>query len=176
MKRLISIFLVLMLVFNSAGYLILFYQLKKHFKKEAFSKLENFIDTKDLVEINVSKSNYENEDENFHFVEPHEIKYYGKMYDIARTEYKGDTVKIYALSDENEDNLHNFFALFLYKNLSDKYSRAAGVIHSIIMIASLPSDLKINAFFTESAIFIFILLPDLTGYQDIPTPPPKFSV
>lgn len=165
-----------MLLFNSAGYLILFYQLKKHFKKTAFSKLENFIDTKDLVEITVSKSTYENEDESFQFIEPHEIKYYGKMYDIARTEFRSDTVKIYALSDENEDNLQNVFALFISKNLSDKYSGAAGVIHSIIKLASLPSDITTKAFFTESALFIFILLPELNDYRDIPTPPPKFFV
>ena len=168
--------MVVMLLFNSAGYILLFYQLKKIFKKEAFSKLENFIEEKDLVEIKVSKTVYENPDENFYFVEEHEIKYYGKMYDIAKVEFSGDSVKIHALSDANEDNLHNFFALFLSKNLNDKYSRASTALHSIIQDAGLPCIWNVKTFFEKKVLHVFIFLQNLSDYPDIPTPPPKFFV
>ena len=173
LKRLISILLAMTLIFNSAGYILVFYQLKKYFKKEAFSKLENYIDPKDLTTIVISKHQYDNEDENFYFVEPHEIKYFGKMYDIARTDFTEDSVVIHALNDENEDNLHELFAFFFTRNLNDKYSHTASIINKIINDAGLPTIITFNAFWRENVFFIFVLLNDLTGYKDLPDPPPK---
>lgn len=173
LKRFISILLVILLIFNSAGYILVFYQLKKYIKKEALSKLENYINPGDLTTIVVSKHQYENEDENFFFVEPHEIKYYGKMYDIARIEHTADSVRIVALSDENEDNLHELFAQFITRSLNDKYSKAASVINKIINDAGLPTEITLNAFWRENVFFIFVFLTDLSEYKDLPDPPPK---
>lgn len=173
LKRLISILLVIMLIFNSAGYIIVFYQLKKYIKKEALSKLENYINPEDLTTIVISKHQFENEDDNFFFVEPHEIKYFGKMYDIARIEHTADSVRIHALSDENEDNLHELFAQFISRSLNDKYSKAASVINKIINDAGLPVNITFNAFWRENVFFIFVFLTDLSDYNDLIDPPPK---
>lgn len=176
LKRLISILLALTLIFNSAGYIVVFYQLKKYFKKEAFSKLENYINPNDLTTIVISKHQYENEDENFFFVEPHEIKYYGKMYDIARTEFTEDSVSFHALSDENEDNLHELFTFFFTRNLNDKYSHTASIINKIISDAGLPTAMTLNAFWRENVFFIFVFLLDLSGFENLPDPPPKLLI
>lgn len=176
MKRLISILLVMMLIFNSAGYVLVFYQLKKYFKKEAFSKLEKYINPADLTTIVVSKYQYENEDENFYFVEPHEIKYFGKMYDIARTEFTADSIRIYALNDENEDNLHELFAQFFSRTLNDKYSHFASVISHIILDSGLPVVFDDIARFKEHSYFNITLIHILKLYFDVPTPPPKLLI
>jgi len=173
LKRIVSILIVLMLIFNSAGYILVFYQLKKYIKKEALSKLENYIHPGDLTTIVISKHQFENEDDNFFFVEPHEIKYYGKMYDIARIEHTADSVRIIALNDENEDNLHEIFAQFITRSLNDKYSQTASVINKIINDASLPTETTLNAFWRENVFFIFVYLTDLSEYNDLPDPPPK---
>lgn len=162
-----------MLLFNSAGYVIVYFQLKSYFKKEAFSKLENYINPEELTTIILTKYEFENEDENFHFVEPHEIKYHGKMYDISRIEHVGDLVKIIALSDENETNLRNLFAKFFTKNLNDKYSRTASILNSLISDAGLPNKFD-NIYLTSKGICIdFINFPILNNFIEIPTPPPK---
>lgn len=176
LKRLISILLVMMLVFNSAGYVFVFYQLKKYFKKEAFSKLENYINPDDLSTIVVSKYQYENEDDNFYFVEPHEIKFYGKMYDIARTDFTDDSVKITALNDENEDNLHELFAQFFSRTMNDKYSHYASVLSLIIIDSGLPAQFDDVARFKEYSYFNITLIHILKTFFDVPTPPPKILV
>ncbi len=165
-----------MLIFNSAGYIIVFFQLKSFFKKEAFSKLENFINPEDLTTITLSKYEFENESDNFFFIEPQEIKYFGKMYDISRIEFYNDSVKIFALNDENETNLHNLFAQYFTKSLNDKYSRTASILHSLIGDAGLP--IKFDSIFLSSkgVCIDFICFPILNNYLDIPTPPPKFLI
>lgn len=166
----------LILIFNSAGYIVVFYQMKKYFKNEAFQRLENYIKPEDLSTIVLSRYEFENENENFYFVEPHEIKYFGKMYDIARIEQYNDTVKIFALSDENEDNLHELFAQFFSRNINDKYSRTASIISLIISDAGLPIEFIGNTSWREGVCFSFIFVPIIKNYFDIPTPPPKYLI
>ncbi len=163
-----------MLVFNSAGYVIIYFQLKSYFKKEAFRKLENYVKQDDLTTIILTRYEFENQNENFYFVEPHEIKYHGKMYDISRIEFEGNYVRIIALSDDNETNLNNLFALFFTRSLNDKYSKTASIIHNLIGDAGLP-----NKFDGISNLrkFLFkneISYPLQNIIIDIPLPPPRF--
>lgn len=162
-----------MLLFNSAVYVIVYFQMKSYFKKEAFCKLENYIKQEELATIILTKYEFENEDGNFHFVEPHEIMYHGKMYDISRIEHNGDIVKITALSDENETNLRNLFAIFFTKSLNDKYSRTASVLNSLISDAGLPYKFESISPPSKGICIDFIYFQILSNYFDIPTPPPK---
>lgn len=162
-----------MLLFNSAGYVIIYFQLKSYFKKEAFSKLENYVKLEDLTTIVLTKYEFENEDENFHFVEPHEIKYHGKMYDISRIEFNGDMVKIIALSDENETNLRNLFAQYFTKSLNDKYSAVASIINSLISDGGLPNKFDGISPLSKDICIDFIFFQTLNNFFEIPTPPPK---
>lgn len=173
LKRAISILLVLMLLFNSAGYVIVFFQLKSYFKKEARSKLENFINKNDLATIELTKAEFDNQNEEFYFVEPHEIMYHGKMYDISRIEYESDKVKIIGICDENETNLNELFSMYFAKSLNDKYSRAASIVNTLISDAGLP--LKYDGIYptNKDICYEFIFFPIFGISIDIPTPPPK---
>jgi hypothetical protein len=53
-------------------------------------------------------------------VDEHEIKVNGKMYDISRIEKAGDTLLVYCLHDEAEDNLLAFLNKILSLPLKDK--------------------------------------------------------
>jgi hypothetical protein len=163
-----------MLLFNSAGYIIIYFQLKSYFKKEAFSKLENYIKQEELTTIILTKYEFENEDENFYFVEPNEIMFHGKMYDISRIEHDGNKVKIIALSDENETNLKDLFAQFFTRNLNDKYSKTASILHSLIGDAGLPFNYDGIFPLNSNLLNNKILYPILNIFIDIPYPPPKF--
>lgn len=165
-----------MLLFNSAGYVIVYFQLKSFFKKQAFAKLENFVKQEDLTTIVLSKYEFENEDENFHFVEPHEIRYHGNMYDISRIEFEGETVKIIALSDENETNLKNLFAQFFTRCLNDKYSNTASAIQSLIIDAGMPVNFDGVSAIKQDIYFSNLYLPTLNTILDIPYPPPRFAL
>lgn len=166
--------MVSMLILNSAGYVIVYFQLKSTFKKDARYKLESLLKKEDLTTIVLSKYDFENEDEDFYFVEPHEIKYFGKMYDVSRIEHSEDSVKIIALNDEKEDNLNDLFAQFFTRNLNDKYSKTASVIKLIITDAGLPIEFQSTSSWREDMCYNFIFVPILKNFYDVLTPPPKY--
>ena len=57
-----------------------------------------------------------------------EIKVEGRMYDIARLEVRGDSVIVFALHDEAEDNLISFLQTVLKRSATDKKPIPSSVI------------------------------------------------
>jgi hypothetical protein len=162
-----------MLVFNSAGYVLVYFQLKHFFQKESFRKIIENIPDSDITKIVLSHDEFNNQDENFYFVEENEVKYYGRMYDIMGIEKRTDSVVLYALSDENEDVLNDLFAVYFSKNLNDKYSKTASVLNNLIKDAGLPIEFNSTLSWREDKCNFFIFVPILKTYLEIPTPPPK---
>lgn len=66
-------------------------------------------------------------------VDDHEVKVDGKMYDIARMVLKNDTIKIYALHDQAEDNLIAFLNELIRRSTTDKKQ----VPSQLVQLASL---------------------------------------
>jgi len=162
-----------LIILNSAGFVIVYFQLKNTFQKNAFIILENISEIEGLTTIVLPLDEFENEDEKFHFVESNEVEYFGKMYDIFRIDYSGDSVKIIALCDEKEDNLNELFEKFFTKNLNDKYSNTASIINLIISDAGLPVEFNGISSWREDVCYSFIFVPIFKNLLDIPTPPPK---
>ena len=175
MKKILSIILISLLIFNSAGYVLVFFQLKYSFQKDAFSKLENFLEPSELTVINIPAREYQYGSENFYIVKDNEISFYGKLYDISSIDFHNDSVRIVALSDDNENKLHDLFELALNKNLNDKFSKTASIIKLLITEAGLPTEYKSTSSWREDMCYNFIFVPILENFFDIPTPPPKFS-
>ncbi len=164
-----------MLVFNSAGYVLMYFELKYFFKKEAFGKLENYIDREELTVFNVTKDVYENGDANLHWVHKREFTYFGKYYDVSSVKYNGDSVEITCLADENETKLGEVFELFFCLNVTDKLSKAptSNIIKNLIVDAGLPLEFNGDLSWREDKCFNFIFVPILKVFYDVPTPPPK---
>ena len=169
----LSILLISLLMFNSAGYVLVFFQLKNSFKKEAFSKLENYLIPSDMTVINISKNEFFEGSEGFHWINDKEFSFYGKMYDISQVEFLNDSVKIVALSDDKENKLNDFFELALNKNLNDKFSKTASIIKLLITEAGLPTEFQSASSWREDMCYNFIFVPILENFFDVPSPPPK---
>jgi hypothetical protein len=173
LKKILSILLVSLLIFNSAGYVLVYFQLKFSFQKEALSKLENFLEPSEMTVINISANEFRNGSDNFFRVNDKEINFYGKLYDISQVEYINDSVKIVALSDDNENKLNEFFEYTLNKNLNDKYSKTASIIKLLITEAGLPTEFTSTSSWREDMCYNFIFVPILENFFDVPSPPPK---
>ena len=173
LKKILSILLISLLIFNSAGYVLVFFQLKFTFNKEAFSKLENYLAPSELTVINITKNEFFEGSENFRWVSEKEFSFYGKMYDISQIEFINDSVKIVALSDDNENKLNEFFEQTLNKNLNDKYSKTASIIKLLITEAGLPTEFSSASSWREDMCYNFIFVPILKTTIEVPSPPPK---
>jgi hypothetical protein len=173
LKKTLSILLVSLLIFNSAGYVLIFFQLKFSFQKQAFSKLENYLEPSEMTVINISKKEYLNGSQNFYQISEKEINFFGKLYDISQIEIINDSVKIIALSDDNENKLNDFFEQTLNKNLNDKYSKTASIIKLLITEAGLPTEFSSASSWREDMYYNFIFVPILKTTIEVPSPPPK---
>lgn len=173
MKKSLSVILILFLLFNSAGYVLLYFQLKYIFKNDSYSKIKENLKEEETTEIIISKDIYENGNDDFYFVEPNEFIYHGNMYDVSSVSIDGDKVKISCYKDDKETNLNELFAQYFTNSISDKTSKVNTLLNSIIFDAGLPISFNEPSSWREDESFYFIFVPIINNFLDIPTPPPK---
>lgn len=174
MKKIISIFIVLIIFFDSAGYIIIFLHLKSSLKKETCNKFEEFDMQDELNTIIMTKYEFENQNENFYFIEPQEIFYHGNIYDITKLEFEEDKVKITALNDETEKKLINLFLHFYSYTFTVSTSDMDSELISLIDDASLPNRSDCLSPVKKDVCSYFINIRVLNNNLDILTPPPKY--
>lgn len=173
MKKIVSIFLISLLLFNSAGYVLIYLQFKSYLKKEAYNKLENFSKQNEITTIILSKNEFEKQKGNLSFDGVCEFEYFGEIYDISRIEYEGDDVRITALNDKDETNLNILFVKYFNKNINDKYSGAESILDTLIDDASITYKYDGVSSLEKDVCAFKFNFPVLNNFFDILTPPPK---
>lgn len=111
-KRFLASLLILLLVFNSAGYIVVYRQLHKYFKQVGFKETKKHFSKEELTPIVLEEAS-----SHFVWVKPHEIRYHGSMFDIVFRENQGDSVILYCISDERENILEQAFFTLLENDL-----------------------------------------------------------
>jgi len=171
-KKTASILVILMLIFNSFGYVLLYFQLKSVFKKQGFEKISNYLHDDELIFISDSKSS---PNPDIIWIKGHEFKLHGKMYDVFSRIEKGDTIIYKVICDDNENALQNAYNIFFTANTNT--SKNTGPIASIIknfFHIGLTPDLNIFNFYQEYKIINIIADTFYSSlYSDVPEPPPK---
>lgn len=99
------IILLLLLAFQSAGYLLVFRIQQLRIKKEMKAKIKNGIADDQLVLLKILKTAKDDFPRSWKWIDEHEFRYEGDMYDIVRKQEKGDTVWYYCIPDEKESRL-----------------------------------------------------------------------
>lgn len=175
MKKITSIFLVLLLILDSCGFFIVYIELSNHFKQEATSKINDFIPDNQLEIIAFPLSELTNANSSLQFTEENEIKINNELYDIYKKEIKGDSIYFYCVNDANENILEKAFTSYVENKIQDcsKNIPMHNILVSIFKVAIVP--IEINYDFNQTSIkfitHINYLYPQYS--IDIPTPPPK---
>lgn len=177
MKRFLSIFLVLLIVFNTGGFLFVYFQIGNCFKQIAFNKIDNYIplDNLELIRINVKSPEYSNKDI-FERINEREFSYFGKMYDIYKEEISGDTLSLYCVSDEKEDVIN--YAIYTYindKKNDNSNSALENIIKIFITIALAPAETNYNSINIFNNISFLYQISYQNILLDVPSPPPRVS-
>ena len=106
MRILLAISLLLLLLFQTASYLLVFkiqqYQIRKEIKQQIKAGVPE--DELVLLKIPLSLESSAHNDQ-FQRIHDREFRYQGEMYDIVRQEQHGDTTWYYCLWDEKESEL-----------------------------------------------------------------------
>jgi len=127
MKRIPAIILFAILLANAAGFYVYYIIELQHIHQQMRAMLRTLPDEK-LARLVLSIHAYESS-----LVEDDEIKYKGRMFDVARTQYVTDSVIVFGVFDEKEDNL-----LALANDILNKpFDQHSHVTHSVVHFISL---------------------------------------
>jgi hypothetical protein len=106
-------------------------------------------------------------------VDEHEVKVNGKMYDIARMKISDDSVIVYALHDEKEDNLLALMGEIISKPLKDRSSMPVEIVQFLTLLFVQPQSatdffsVKAGILVSEYQFSIQVATPVMDS------PPPK---
>jgi hypothetical protein len=166
-KRPASITFLLILLLNLVGGYVYFGVRLVHIRKEMRAELRQKDDS-ELEKIVLPIKEYKKA-----LVEDDEMELNDRMYDIARTEIQGDTIIVYCLHDENEDNLLVLLDSILNNASNDKKSVPSSLL-SFISLISLPVHIDSNMIDNDKedhqTIYLF---SQSNSVKQILAPPPK---
>lgn len=104
MKKAAPILLLLILLFQSAGYLIVFKVQQTLIRHEIKQQIKAGIPESEQVLLIISHATQQNR-EVFQRIHSREFRYHGKMYDVIKREEKNGTTWFYCIGDEQETRL-----------------------------------------------------------------------
>ena len=147
----------------------------------------NFVNSIDSLEIpnkqylsvlKIHKSIYYGKNDKFMFVKKHEIKYFGKLFDIIKKKQIGDTIYILCISDINEDMLEKSYLehFFADKNSNSKNQPIKNIVSKLHFDGYLENRLKMPIIQNESKKYPHVFAFLIETVLDIPVPPPKHFV
>ena len=178
MKKCISLFVAILLFINSGGFIILFYQLQQHVKKEILSSIrEGEYNVNEVARFVLSKKDLNKNVNGYVWENAHEFKYRGRLYDIINISYKNDTAYLNCVNDITEEKL--------VKSFNDEVNQlASGKLNSSKIKTSLINLISQALLKNSSGLSLWQdnrRFPDnfveniLLSESKIPTPPPRLT-
>ena len=127
MKRVSAIFLFAILLVNAAGFYVYYIVELQTIHLEMRAKIRHLPDEQ-LTGLVLSSTEYERS-----LVEEDEIKVKGKMFDVARVKHIGDSVMVFGIYDEKEDDL----LALANEIISKPFDQDSDVTRSVLRFISL---------------------------------------
>jgi len=167
-RKYTSLLLVALLLVHLAGFYVYFVVRLGDLRMSMREKIA-LLPAEQLEIVRVPASSFR-----MHWLEERELKWQGKMYDIARVEKAGNEILVYAVHDKDEDGLLNFISAVVDMARQDTRPTPASVVQFFSLkfvidqaypwsfdIIRLDSPFVPTVFFASSASL------------DSPTPPPR---
>jgi hypothetical protein len=132
-KKFISIFLLIIMLLNGAGFYAYFAVELWQIKTEMHERL-NQLPAEQLELVTLGYAEFKDKG-----VDEGELMYSGKMYDIARVVYCDDHIEVYCLHDEKEDNLFSFIDGIISKPLTKNQGLSNEIVQQIGICYILPN-------------------------------------
>ncbi len=173
LRRILSILLVFLFIFNAGGYYFVYVQLLNSFKLTAGGEIREHVSLDKLELIKISNRVVPDRNQ-FERVNESEIKYNGRMYDIYSEQSGDGFTYFYCLNDAYEDIIMNAFAEYIVDKAGDESNTAViSLLKIIITHATVPPQFTyLN--YNHSYIISLNSGSDISVLiQDIPSPPPK---
>lgn len=168
----------MILISNTVGVIIIYSQIKNYHKKVIRTLISKNSFDQVIEQLVFSKEALINGEYELKFLEPHEFRYNGKMYDIISSWETEDSIFYKCINDSKEESIENAFIEFVVNN-SHRQDLPLPIKHliSFLNIEVFNITTKQNFYFNE----IHFYKNDfdekiLINYTEIPTPPPRIPI
>ena len=105
LKKLVSIFLVFLILYNMLGYIVVFKSYQYAIRKEVKNRIKDAIPENEFTVIRLTNDDVQNGKKGFTKIDDKEFSLSGKLYDIVRSQVSGDTTIFYCINDSKEEQL-----------------------------------------------------------------------
>jgi hypothetical protein len=122
MKKVITIFLILLFTVNEFSFITVYLPLKNLATLMQKAKVENCDTSNDFALIVMKESDLNNDTSSSKFNDESEFMFNGELYDVINMEVKDGNVYIYCIKDETENLLDKSFKLHFDNIHNNKFS------------------------------------------------------
>jgi hypothetical protein len=172
LKKCISILLAFLIFLNSAGYIILFWQIQQDIKREMIQKISAILPSDKLTCIKFFKKDISRSE----WIEKNEFEYNGSMYDVVKKEETSQYYFFYCINDQNEEILIKNYSRQFDDNKNKTTRPGSRSIITIVAPAILKNNISIKRADTVSSVTTYLSFNYQSIWLDKLTPPPKQKV
>lgn len=183
MKKVISILLLVIFLFNICGFYIVF-NVIEHDNRIAMNTLirgNKSVAAKGISILKIKESSAIGQSREVEYVRENEIRYKGNLYDIIEVKSAGDFVYYYCISDKKEEKLKKALCNYVEGNILDSRSKSSNTKGHDRFLKNVIKDYILSqnsvCCITES---VFSYSPEVqhsykSVYSKIFHPPPRLS-
>lgn len=177
-KEILTYFLIASIFLsNSIGLIIVFNQIKYFHKQVIKSSIKNSSYYQVIEILSFSKSDLKNGKHNIKFIEEHEFRYNGRMYDIIESWETDDTVVYKCINDTREEQLEEAFVQYVVNNQNRQdlplpIKQILSFLNLDLYFNNSGLDFSTNKILTYLYQIKFNLLENIF---EVPEPPPRFT-
>jgi len=154
---------------NSAGYIILFWQIQQDVKKEMIQKISGILPSNELTCIKFLKTDISLDE----WKEMNELEYQGSMYDVVKKEESSKFYLLYCLNDQKEETLIKIYNGHFNDDKEKSTQNNFRILITLIAPAILKYNISIKRIDTISSINNYLSFNYQSVWLDKLTPPPK---
>jgi hypothetical protein len=176
MRKLLSLILCMVFLFNISGYYFVFKILQNNIRKEMKTLIKSTISEDETETIIISDSEMLSPSSSFKFLKKNEFTYKGKLYDIVHRKKENGINTFYCINDKQEEKLfsglHEFIKFNMDNNIPVK-NKLNSLIKNIVKEA-IPDNLR-SSFndFSISDMFFTYRSNFTEQFISVLSPPPK---
>jgi hypothetical protein len=172
LKKCISILLAFLIFLNSAGYIILFWQIQQDIKREMIQKISAILPSDNLTCIKFLKKDISRSE----WIKKNEFEYNGSMYDVVKKEETSQYYFFYCINDQNEEILIKNYSRQFDDNKEQTTQHSLRIFVTLVAPAILKNKIFVKRTDTVSSISNYLSFNYQSIWLDKLTPPPKHKV